>query len=319
MLKTRIWSIFDYILFNRSKIIVIKGEYKMVLRKEFDLLKHVLLDKIDVAIILTLVITADVLGNIIYEAVIDTYPEQKEFVIEYVDPQPVVEDVEDIVDYEVLDPLEIYEFELTGYIDVNTELNVRSEPDKGSEILTTLTWMDEVNYSTVNDDWYCINVDGTAGYIASKYVTDTYETYTKTYSVNGDKSKTYMDYRKITDRSSKQYRLQLRATTNEENGLRMLRNRFMIAIGSYFGCKVGQYVDVVLSDGEVLNCIVGDAKQDIHTDSSNLHGLNGDTVEFIVNETVLKETTPVIGNISDVSEVFDGKVVELRVYDHIEQ
>jgi hypothetical protein len=267
-----------------------------------------------------MVISYSVIGNIVYDVMTDIHEIPTELTIEYIDPQPVVEDVEDIVDYEVTDPIEIYDFELTGYIDVNTELNVRSEPNKESEILGTLTWMEEIKYSIVNDDWYCIKLnDDTAGYVASKYVTSEFESYNKTYSVSGDKAKTYMDYRKITDKSSRQYRLQLRATTNEENGLRMLRNRYMVALGSYFGCSVGQYVDVVLSDGEVLECIVGDAKQDIHTDSSNLHGINGDTAEFIVNEDVLKATTPVKGNISDVSDKFDGSVVEVRVYDHIEK
>lgn len=248
--------------------------------------------------------------------------------IEYLDYTPVVyDDIEKVVEDDtpaiteyVKEEVELnYLFENIGYINVNTQLNIREYPNRDSEILDTLNWMDEVEYSVVNDDWCCIKLsDGTKGYIASKYIVSEKETYTKTYDVSGDKSKTYMDYRTITLKSSDQYKLQQRASTNLENGLRMLRNRYMVAVGSYFGCKVGQFIDVVLADGEVLPCIVGDAKQDIHTDNQNLHGLNGDTVEFIVNETILKDTTDVVGNISDVSEVFDGKVVQIRKYDHIE-
>lgn len=241
--------------------------------------------------------------------------------IEYIQPDSAAEDVSSITDYEdPIDLMDVYKFENTGYISVNTQLNVRKEPNTDSEILTTLTWMNEVHYSYISDDWSIILMDdGTVGYIASKYITDTKETYTKSYPVSGDKAKTYMDYRTITNRYSRQYALQLRAQTNEENGLRTLRGRYMVAIGSYFNCKVGQFIDVVLSDGEVLPCVVGDAKQDIHTDSNNLHGLSGDTVEFIVDEKVLKATTNVDGNISYVSDVFDDKVVEIRTYDHVER
>lgn len=272
-------------------------------------------------IIVTSVLTIIFVGNIIYEVATSEKAQPiNELEIEYVTYENATEDISNVVEYEVVDPIGKYEFENVGYINVNTQLNVRQEPSTESEILTTLNWMDKVEYSLVNDDWAIILLgEDSVGYIADKYIQDELETYTKTYQVSGDKSKTYMDYRKITDRTSKQYRLQLRASTNEENGLRMLRNRYMVAIGSYFGCKVGQYIDVVLSDGEILECIVGDAKQDIHTDSNNLHGLNGDTVEFIVNENILKDTTDVKGNISDVSDVFDGKVVEVRVYDHIEK
>jgi hypothetical protein len=179
--------------------------------------------------------------------------------------------------------------------------------------------MDKVEYSIVDDEWACIKLNDTDyGYIHSSYIVDNEETYATSYTITGDEAKTWMSYKTITCTTSKQYALQLRATTNEENGLRMLRGRYMVAIGTYFGCSVGQYIDVVLDDGEVLKCIVGDIKQNRHTDSQNIHGLNGDTVEFIVSEKVLKDTTNVIGDVSYISDTFDGKVVEVRVYNHVE-
>jgi len=234
-----------------------------------------------------------------------------------IEPVPIYQETNEELTNEI--DFTAFDFELTGYIDVNTELNVRAYPNTSSEIITTLNWMDEIHYSIYDEEWACVQIDDIYGFVSSKYITGEYESYTRTYSVSGDKSKTFMDYRTITDRSSNQYKLQLRAYTNDDNGLRMLRGRYMVAIGSYFDCRVGQFIDVVLSDGEILECIVGDAKQDIHTDSQNLHGLYGDTVEFIVDSNVLTDTTDVIGNISDVSEEFDGKVVEVRVYDHIEK
>lgn len=281
--------------------------------------KHILIDRMGIAFVMAGVIAMDVLGNLIYEvATIPTYDEI-DLTIEYIQPENATEDISSIEEYAVEDPIDMYDFSEVGYIDVNTQLNVRTEPSTDSDILTTLTWMDKIEYSMVNDDWAIIQLDNeNVGYIASKYIVDEEQTWTKSYPVSGDKAKTYMDYRKITDRTSKQYALQQRAST-DDHGLRTLRGRYMVAVGSYFGVKVGQYIDVVLSDGEVLKCIIGDAKQDIHTDTNNLHGLNGDTVEFIVNQKILKEVTDVIGNISDVSDEFDGKVTEVRVYDHIEK
>ena len=294
------------------------------IKKSIAMLYDMMFIKYDIVIVLSLVVLFIVVDIITY-VLTDTYEEYyTEVKYEYVEPEPVVED-KDIPalvihkEKEIVNPLDLYSFDLTGFINVNTELNIRQEPNTDSEILGKLTWMDKVSYSVINDDWAIIKYSDTVGYIANKYITDTEETYVESYSVSGDKSKTYMDYRKITDRTSKQYALQLRASTDQDNGLRILRNRYMVAIGSYFGCKVGQFIDVELSDGEVLKCIVGDAKQDIHTDDQNLHGLNGDTVEFIVNENVLKDKTTVKGNISDVSDVFDGKVVEIRKYDHVER
>ena len=268
-----------------------------------------------------LAFTTLIVTEIFYQVITDEDIQPINLEYEYIAPESAAEDISSLTGYEeISDPWELYNFDIRGFIDVNTQLNVRSEPNTDSDIITTLYWMDPVQYSKVNEDWAIIWLDsGEAGYIARKYIVDEEVTYSKTYEVSGDKAKTYMDYRTITSRSSKQYRLQLRATTDQETGLRILRDRYMVALGSYFNCKVGQFVDIVLSDGEILKCIVGDAKQDIHTDANNLHGLSGDTAEFIVDEKVLKANTSVNGNISYVSDTFDGKVVEVRVYDHIER
>ena len=213
---------------------------------------HLLTIRMWLPIITALVLTIILVGNIIYEvSTAEKFNSIEELEIEYTTYDTALEDIANVENFvEVIDPLKVYDFENTGYIEVNTQLNVREEPNTDSEILTTLTWMNKVNYSIINDDWAIILLDdNNVGDIASKYITDTEKSYSKTYDISGDKAKTFMDYRTITDRTSRQYSLQLRASTNEENGLRMLRGRYMVAVGSYFGCSVGQFIDVVLSDG----------------------------------------------------------------------
>lgn len=135
------------------------------------------------------------------------------------------------------------------------------------------------------------------------------------YNINRTNSqfKAYMPYQKITSKASKQYQLQQSATT-DENGLRKYNGRYMVAVGSYFNAPVGTYLDVTLSTGTVLKCVVGDRKQDAHTDNLNLQTPNGNIVEFIIDENTLNEEVKHRGDVSKL-EGFDGYVKSVLVYD----
>lgn len=122
--------------------------------------------------------------------------------------------------------------------------------------------------------------------------------------------KSYMDYRTITSVSSRQYKLQSMCETNE-NGLRTYNGYYTVAVGSGFGVTVGDYIDVQLSTGNVLHCIVGDMKQDAHTDAANIQAHNGNIVEFIVDIWQLDSDARSSGDISDI-EGFGGYVASVR-------
>ena len=110
--------------------------------------------------------------------------------------------------------------------------------------------------------------------------------------------KTYMDYRTITDTSSKQYELQQQAITNEI-GIREINGRLMVAMGTYYVEKVGKKFDITLSTGEVIPVIVGDIKSDLHTDPTNRYiQHNGNIVEFIVNEDILDRKIKLTGSLN---------------------
>lgn len=104
----------------------------------------------------------------------------------------------------------------------------------------------------------------------------------------------YMDYKKITSKVSRQW-----AVVNSEDahsdpttGLRMVGNRYCIAIGQGYGMCAGDKVDVVLSDGSYIPCILGDMKAVIDTDEfMQYHLSDHDVVEMIVDDTVFYDTS----------------------------
>lgn len=141
-----------------------------------------------------------------------------------------------------------------------------------------------------------------------------YDSYTVYNDKDGDSSvKSWMDYRSITSVTSDQYALQQEAYTGE-HGIRMVDGRYCIAVGSHYASSIGTKIDVVLENGTVLQCILGDQKADKDTDSTHsYHVSDGSYVEFIVDKGVLEHSAKKSGNISSISG-FEGKVVEIRVY-----
>lgn len=104
---------------------------------------------------------------------------------------------------------------------------------------------------------------------------------------------TYMSYTSVTSETSNQYKLLNSDScyTDTKTGIRMVDGRYCIALGSYYTHNVGQKVDLVFKDGTVVNCIIGDCKADIHTDSTNsFHTQDGSVAEFIVDYNYFDST-----------------------------
>ncbi|MCM1234391.1 MAG: hypothetical protein NC489_30185 [Ruminococcus flavefaciens] len=135
----------------------------------------------------------------------------------------------------------------------------------------------------------------------------------ETYSVPSNSSfKSYMDYGTITDRSSKQYKIQTLCET-DDNGLRRYKGYYTVAVGSGFGATVGDYIDVNLSSDVTLHCVIGDMKKDEHTDAKNIQvSHNGNVVEFIVDAGILNSEARGSGDISDING-FEGYVKSVDV------
>ena len=141
--------------------------------------------------------------------------------------------------------------------------------------------------------------------------------YITKYVPSNNSFKSYMGYKAITSKSSPQYKLQLQAYTGEY-GIRMVNidgeNRYCIALGSFYTTKIGTKIDVVMANGNILKCILGDMKANIHTDAQNIRARDGSVVEFIIDSTSLHPMARRMGNVSYAAEKFSGEIKEIRVY-----
>lgn len=126
--------------------------------------------------------------------------------------------------------------------------------------------------------------------------------------------KSYMDCSTITDTSSAQYALKYEYLSSA-SGIMVVEDRFVIALGSYYTTEVGCRVDLVMENGNVIPCIVGDCKADKHTDSMNRqHSVDKSVVEFIVATDNLSNEVRLHGDISYADERLMGEIDSIRVY-----
>lgn len=130
-------------------------------------------------------------------------------------------------------------------------------------------------------------------------------------SVSWGSKKTYMSYKAITNTRSKQYQLQQQAVTDPSTGVRMIGNNYCVAIGSGWGCVVGDKILVTLEGGKTFNAIVADMKADAHTNADNKTAtLDGSVVEFVVDIPSLPKAIRISGSLNTLS-IFNGGVVSI--------
>ena len=196
-----------------------------------------------------------------------------------------------------------------------TTLNVREEPNTDSNILDTLPFNTYIKYYEYNDEWAEIAFDDGQAYISRDYVSDE-ECEFVMYDIPKTRGfKSYMPYTAITNKKSKQYKLQQIAST-EAYGIRVVDSRYLVAIGTAFNAEVGTYIDLILEDGFVIPCIVGDVKSPRHTDSSNMITMhNGCVSEFIIDSKALHKSIKKSGDVSSCNENWNGCVRAIVVYD----
>ena len=194
-------------------------------------------------------------------------------------------------------------------------LNVREQPNTDSSILDTLPFNTHIKYYEYNDEWGEITYDDGQAYVSLDYIGDE-ECKFVMYNVPKNKGfKSYMPYTAITDQSSKQYKLQQIASTGVY-GIRTVNSRFLCAIGTAFNADIGTYFDLILEDGFIIPCIVGDLKNPVHTDSTNVFTkANNCASEFLIDPKALHKTAKKTGDISDCSELWGECVRVIIVYD----
>lgn len=125
--------------------------------------------------------------------------------------------------------------------------------------------------------------------------------------------KTYMDYRTITNKATKQWQLQQEATT-DELGFRIHNDRYMVAVGSYYAKEAGIELRITLESGKTFVAVVGDLKKDRHTDARNQFvPSNGNIVEFIVDVDKIPLEARRLGDVSPLG--LEGKIAKIEVVD----
>lgn len=207
-----------------------------------------------------------------------------------------------------------YCFDHIGY--ASAKLNVRSEPNTDSDIIDEFYYNEEIEYALLEDteDWVAVHSGTDIGFVSTSYVSEEIFSY-QSKSVSSDSRKSFEDYRCLNS-SYRQGRLQKIANTSSI-GIRQVDERYCIALGSYYSHNIGQYIDVVLENGLVIPCILGDAKDDNDTDVNNAIGNDGGCVEFIVDTSALSKDVQDTGDCSNCLDNWNSPVVEIRLYNYI--
>jgi len=127
--------------------------------------------------------------------------------------------------------------------------------------------------------------------------------------------KPYMDYRTVTDVSSKQWELLHRKEVwTDVNGLLRFNNSYVVACGSKFG-NIGDMFMVFLQDSQgtkkTITVVMGDQKQDRHTlDSQGWVGVNGHIFEMIVDVDRLDPTAKFTGDCNYIPGL-NGEIIKI--------
>lgn len=201
---------------------------------------------------------------------------------------------------------------------IKTTVNVRKEPNTESDVLEVLNFNQQIEHADFNDEWVQIEYNDTMAYIYKAYVSETINTYREFTVPQNSGFKSFEPYNRFNPKY-KQYKLQQYAYT-DEYGLRQVNGRYCIALGTYYfdnvtNDTIGTYVDLVLENGEVIPCILGDIKADAHTGSNHIMTANGCLSEFIVDKNALPKAVKSMGNVSYAKEEWKSPVAKVVVYE----
>lgn len=190
-----------------------------------------------------------------------------------------------------------------------TNVNIRTGPTQNSKKVGMLYSLNSIKAVNTSKGWTKVVYKNKIRYIKRKFLT-IYKPKYVTKSVPKNSFKSYEPYQIL---KYKQGGLQRRAHT-DKNGLRKVGNRYCIALGSYYSTRIGCKVDLVMSDGRVVKCILADVKANKHTNSRNQkHLSDGSLVEFVVDIKRLPRKVKLYGDISKIKK-FKRNVQRIRIY-----
>lgn len=138
----------------------------------------------------------------------------------------------------------------------------------------------------------------------------------KSYSVPNINSnfKSYMDLKKITSKSSPQYKFIDKNRSNlwvDELGCYRIDDDYLVALGSAYGV-IGDRFEMEFEGGGKITVVKSESKADQHTDSTNRYHLSDNSVvEFLVSQNKLDKRIKKFGGLH-VIDKFKGKVVGIK-------
>lgn len=213
-----------------------------------------------------------------------------------------------------------------------TRVNVRTAPGLYGDVIEVYDINTPVEYTEFDDsdEWYKIKYDNENGFafMHQDYISDTevevnplHNVNRTTYNIpNYSGNKTWMSYKAVTARRSPQYRLLQNYSYTGKYGIRVVdgidQQRYCVALGSKFTSRIGQYFDLILANGTVIPCVLGDQKADNHTDSSNTFTIASDCCsEFIIDRDELHRLAKRDGDMSSADSSWNSPVSQIIVYD----
>lgn len=126
--------------------------------------------------------------------------------------------------------------------------------------------------------------------------------------------KTYMDYKKITNKSSKQWQfIHNSGQINIVNGYLMSGEYIGVALGSYFG-EIGSKFIFTLEDGKEIKVIKVEEKADAHTINGCQQRWDNSVIEFVIDSDYFpkaKNGYVYSGNFNNL-EQFKGKIIKIE-------
>lgn len=199
---------------------------------------------------------------------------------------------------------------------VNSErVNIRKKTTTKSKIIKVVKLNTKFKCAKINKNWYIVKFKKRTGYIFAKLLSKKrikipHKTYAVPYN-NGFMS--YMPYNLFC--SSPQKRLQVKHGYTGRYGIRQVKGRYCVAIGSHFITRIGTYFDLILKNGTVIPCILADQKANRDTDSNNIITTHdGSIAEFIVNTHALNRKAKRSGNIASCNSKWKSPIKYIKVY-----
>lgn len=138
--------------------------------------------------------------------------------------------------------------------------------------------------------------------------------------------KTWMSYKAVTNKQSPQYKfIHTYGWCDDEGFIRCSGERdlgidqdyYLVALGSYYGTKIGTKYRITLDTGRVFYAALADCKSDIHTNSTNQYvPFNKNVVEFLVDTSVLNKDVKRMGS-ANVYMPLNGNITKIERIDFV--